>query len=247
MFKLYAKALIAIAFILSLWLPISAQASNHSYKNSSEEQMRLQQLAREEQAQLQSSNRERLKQQNEKTNSSNLVTTSGLDKEKQIEELAKTLVYIYNVKEFFVDVWQNPKSPYIRILDFDKKICMKNEFNEPQTIQLFEAIARDYIESQPAEKNHKDLKLLIDSELSYELHSLSHASLIGDDDYHYIIQLHSLQKPKLAVAIREIVNNPNYSELAKLIAVNVNSQNTVLGQVLNTAANKCDFKLNKVD
>lgn len=250
MLKLHVKILIVTTFLLSLWLPISVQASNHSDKNSNEDQVRLQQQLADEQAQLQSFNRKRLRRQSGKTNSSNSsnsMTTSGLDREKQIEELTNTLVYIYNIEEFFIDFWNNPKSPGTRILDPSKELCMKNEFNYDNARTLFNATAKNHINSQTAEKNKKDLELLIDSELSYELHNLSHAGLVGDDDYHYVIQLHSLQKPELAFAVREIINNPDYSKLAKLIAVNVKPQNTDFGQVLQAAAKKCNFKLNPIE
>lgn len=244
MLKLYTNVLLLITSLLSLWLPISVQANSHSYNNSNEEQVRLQQQLADEQAQLHSFNRERLELQSGQTKT---VSTSGLDKEKQIDELTNTLVYIYNIEKFFIDFWTNPKSPGTRILDPNKEVCMKNEFNYDDVRESFNATAKDYINSQTAEKNHKDLELLIDSELSFELHNLSNASLIGDEDYHYVIQLHSLQKPKLAFAIREIINNSDYSKLAKLIAVNVKPQNTDFGKVLQAAAKKCNFKLNPIE
>lgn len=244
--NLSAKALLVMVFSISLWLPISLQASSHSYKDT-KDQMRLEQIKADEHAQLQRFNKQRSEKKNEQTNSFNTISTSGLDKDKQIEELTNTLVYIYNIEEFFIDFWNNPKSPATRILDPDKDVCMKNEFNYDDVRDSFNATAKNHINSQTAEKNHKDLELLIDSELSYELHNVSHASLIGDEDYHYVFRLHGLQKPKLAFAVREIVNNPDYSKLAKLIAVNIKPQNTDFMQVLQAAAKKCNFKLNSIE
>jgi len=124
---------------------------------------------------------------------------------------------------------------------------MKAEFNKNKALKLIEARAKTYIHQQSAEKNHQDLQLLIDSGLSYELHNVSHASLVGDDDYQYVAQLHALQQPKLAFAVTEIVNNPDYKELAKIISVNVKSKDTFLGELLRAAADKCHFKLNTVE
>ena len=244
MLDLYNKNLIGITFLLSLWLPISVQASSHSYNNSNEEQVRLQQQLADEQAQLHSFNRKRLELQSGQTK---IVSISGLDKEKQIEELTNTLVFIYNIEEFFIDFWNNPKSPGTRILNPSKEVCMKNEFNYDDVKESFNATAKSHINSQTAEKNLKDLELLINSELSYELHNISHASLIGDEDYEYVFRLHGLQKPKLAFAVREIINNPEYSKLAKLVAVNVKPQDTDFVQVLQAAAKKCNFKLNPTE
>lgn len=244
--NLSAKALLVMIISISLWLPTSLQASNHSHKDT-KDQMRLEQIEADKHARLQRFNKQRSEKKNEQTHFFNAISTSGLDKDKQVEELTNTLVYIYNTEEFFTDFWNNPKSPATRILDPDKDVCMKNEFNYDDVRDSFNATAKNHINSQTAEKNHKDLELLIDSELSYELHNISHASLIGDEDYHYVFRLHGLQKPKLAFAVREIVNNPDYSKLAKLIAVNIKPQNTDFMQVLQAAAKKCNFKLNSIE
>lgn len=243
MLKFCSRFLLSTAFLLGFCASITTQASTDDDEIALiEEQMDAQRLAAKQWELHRSLGQDSNQKQSEKP-----ISTSGLDKTKQVKELTQTLAYSYNIDELFTDLWQNPASPYTRILNLDKKACMKAEFNKNKALKLIEARAKAYIHQQSAEKNHQDLQLLIDSGLSYELHNVSHASLVGDDDYQYVAQLHVLQQPKLAFAANEIVNNPDYKELAKIISVNVKPKDTFLGELLRTAADKCHFKLNTVE
>jgi|26BtaG_2_1085354.scaffolds.fasta_scaffold11973_2 hypothetical protein len=238
MTKYCSKFLLLIIFILILCTSIAAQASTGNQKALTKKQSNAKKIAAEKWHTEQVLKRKELQKP---------ISTSGLDKKEQVKELTQILAYIYNIDELFTDLWQNPASPYTRILNLDKKACVKAEFNKNKALKLLKTIAENHVSYQSTEKNQQDLQLLIDSGLSYELHNVSHASLVGDDDYQYVVQLHILQQPKLAFAVKEIVNNPDYKELAKIILVNVKPEDTFLGELLRTAADKCHFKLNAVE
>lgn len=243
MTKHCSKFLLWVTFILSFCIPITTQASTDDNEIALiKEQMNAQRLAAK-QWQLHRSLSQDLKQKELQKQ----FSTSELDKKEQVKELTQTLAYIYNIDGLFTDLWQNPASPYTRILNPDKKACMKAELNKDRALKLIEAMAKTHIYQQSAEKNRQDLQLLIDSGLSYELHNISRASLMGDDDYQYVVQLHVLQQPKLDFAVKEIVNNPDYKALAKIISVKVRPKDTFLGELLRTAADKCHLKLNTVE